>query len=200
MQAIIVYRGKLEEKLNELGFSDCLITDISNILGEYGHAAQEYFCSNYIDPSCHIKDMIRKLSFPYLRRCALLLKLLSSTVSVPFSGGDSMFDQSFRGIDMMDSNDCSDADLLGVQELEKTFKIPPLDVVLNNGILRSIVSKWLHHFCKQFEIHRFQCVLYSTPAVPFKLMQLPHLYQDLLQRCLFLFFNFTLVLHLRPLE
>ncbi|KAL5740599.1 hypothetical protein ACOSQ2_029779 [Xanthoceras sorbifolium] len=182
VQAIIAYSGKNQAKIDELGFSDCLITDISKLLGEFGFV-QEYFVSNCIDSACNIKDMIRRLSFPYLRRCALLWKLLSSTVSAPFSDRDHVLDQSSHDIDdMMDSSDYSLADLNEVQELEKMFRIPPLDVVLKDGVLRSIVSKWFHHFCKEFEFHRFQRVLHSTPAVPFKLMKLPHLYQDLLQR------------------
>ncbi|KAI9154612.1 hypothetical protein LWI28_028838 [Acer negundo] len=182
VQAVIAYCGKHQAKINELCFSDCLITDISKLLGEYG-CAREYFVSNYIDPSCDIKDMIRRLSFPYLRRCALLWKLLSSTVSAPFSDRDHELDLSSYGIDhMMDSDDYSPADLNEVQELEKMFKIPPLDVVLKDGVLRSMASKWFHHFCKEFEVCKFQSVLHSTPTVPFKLMHLPHLYQDLLQR------------------
>ncbi|KAK1563726.1 hypothetical protein Q3G72_031804 [Acer saccharum] len=182
VQAVIAYSGKHQAKINELCFSDCLITDISKLLGEYG-CAREYFVSNYIDPSCDIKDMIRRLSFPYLRRCYLLWKLLSSSVSAPFSDRDHELDLSSHGIDhMMDSDDYSPADLNEVQELEKMFKIPPLDVVLKDGVLRSMASKWFHHFCKEFEVCKFQSVLHSTPTVPFKLMHLPHLYQDLLQR------------------
>ncbi|KAH9672311.1 E3 ubiquitin-protein ligase PRT6 [Citrus sinensis] len=180
-QAVLSCCGKLQSKVNELGFSDSLISDISKLLGEFG-SAQEYFVSNYIDPSCDIKDMIRRLSFPYLRRCALLWKLLNSTVPPPFSDRDHVLARSSHGIsDMMDSSDDALSDLKEIQEVEKMFKIPSLDVILKDEVLRSLVLKWFHHFSKEFEVHRFQHVLYSTPAVPFKLMCLPHLYQDLLQ-------------------
>lgn len=182
IQAVLSCCGKLQSKVNELGFSDSLISDISKLLGEFG-SAQEYFVSNYIDPSCDIKDMIRRLSFPYLRRCALLWKLLNSTVPPPFSDRDHVLARSSHGIsDVMDSSDDALSDLKEIQEVEKMFKIPSLDVILKDEVLRSLVLKWFHHFSKEFEVHRFQHVLYSTPAVPFKLMRLPYLYQDLLQR------------------
>lgn len=181
-QAVLSCCGKLQSKVNELGVFDSLISDISKLLGEFG-SAQEYFVSNYVDPSCDIKDMIRRLSFPYLRRCALLWKLLNSTVPPPFTDRDHVLDRSSHGIsDMMDSSDDVLSDLKEIKEVEKMFKIPSLDVILKDQVLRSLVLKWFHHFFKEFEIHRFQRVLHSTPAVPFKLMRLPHLYQDLLQR------------------
>lgn len=182
MQAVISYCGRPECKINYLGPSESLITDISKILGGFG-SAREYFISNWVDPSCDINDMIRKFSFPYLRRCALLWKLLNSTASTPFSDRDDVLDQSLHDIDdMMDSCDGAVADLNEIQELEKWFKIPPLDSVLKDEVLRTLALKWFHHFCKKFEVHSFQTILYSNPTVPFKLMQLPHLYQDLLQR------------------
>ncbi|XP_031252609.1 E3 ubiquitin-protein ligase PRT6 [Pistacia vera] len=182
VQAVISYCGRPECKINDLGSSECLITDVSKLLGGFG-SARDYFISNYVDPSCDVKDMIRKFSFPYLRRCALLWKLLNSTASAPFSDRDDMLDQSFHDInDMMNSCDGALGDLDEIQELEKLFNIPPLDFVLKDEVLRSLVFKWFHHFCKEFEVHGFQTILYSNPAVPFKLMQLPHLYQDLLQR------------------
>ena len=65
------------------------------------------------------------------------------------------------------------------------FKIPPIDVVINDEISRSMALRWLHHFSKELKI-KGQCVLYSTPAVPFSLMVLPYLYQDLLERLLYI--------------
>lgn len=197
MQAVISYCGKHQSKVNELGLCDCLVTDISKLLGESG-SAQEFFVSNYIDPSCDIKDMIRRLSFPYLRRCALLWKLLNSTVPPPFVDRDHVLDQSHDISDLMDSNDGAFSDLNEIHQVEKMFKIPPLDDVLKDEVLRSLVLKWLHHFFKEFEARRFQRVLHSTPAVPFKLMHLPYLYQDLLQR--YVIENFSDILLLCPLR
>ncbi|XP_059667816.1 E3 ubiquitin-protein ligase PRT6 [Cornus florida] len=182
VQTIITYCKGHQCNTTELGCHDCLITDVYKMMGECG-VAQQYFVSNYIDPSCNIKDMIRRLSFPYLRRCALLWKLINSSTSAPFSDGAQVLDISSHAIDdMMECANDLEIELVEVEQLEKMFKIPSLDVVLKDGVLRSLVFKWFHHFLKEFEVHSLQCVLHLTPAVPFKLMHLPHLYQDLLQR------------------
>lgn len=192
MQAVIAYCGRNEYKIHESSCCDCMITDIFKHLGEHG-CVQEHFASNYIDPSCDIKDMIRRLSFPFLRRCALLWKLLSSTVPRPFSERDNELDQSSHGINEINCDDSTLADLSDIEELEKMFKIPPLDAVLKDDAVRSLALKWFHHFRREIEVRSFQGILYSTPAVPFNLMRLPRLYQDLLQRFLIQFFSKLLV-------
>ncbi|KAM7464065.1 hypothetical protein LguiA_032186 [Lonicera macranthoides] len=181
-QAIIIYLGKRESNISELGFHDSLITDILKFTGVYGFV-QQYFVSNYVDPSSDIKDTIRKLSFSYLRRCALLWNLINSSTCTPYSDGAHVHDQSSHALDdRMEYVSGSLEELAEIEELEKMFKIPSLDVVLNDDGLRSLVSKWLLHFSKEFEVRFHQSVLHSTPVIPFKLMILPHLYQDLLQR------------------
>ncbi|KAK9289575.1 hypothetical protein L1049_007731 [Liquidambar formosana] len=181
-QAIITYCGKFRCKISELGFHDSLITDISNAMGEYG-VSQQYFVSNYIDPSCNIKDTIRSLAFPYLRRCVLLSKLLSSCMSAPFFDRALVLDGSSHAfVDMMDTTNGTSVELIEFEKLENILMIPPLDVVLKDEMMRSLVLKWFHHFRNEFEVRSLQSVLHSTPAVPFKLMHLPLVYQDLLQR------------------
>ncbi|XP_057971426.1 E3 ubiquitin-protein ligase PRT6 [Malania oleifera] len=181
-QAIITYCCKYPSKISELGFQDCLITDICKVLGE-GGIAQQYFVSSYISPSDNIKDIIRSLSFPYLRRCALLCKLVSLSTSAPFCDAATVSEGFSSAIDaMMDNANGIMVELTEVEKLESMFKIPALDVVLKDEVLRSSVMQWFRHFRKEFEVHGPECVLYSTPAVPFKLMQLPHVYQDILER------------------
>lgn len=128
--------------------------------------------------------MIRRLSFPYLRRCALLWKLLKSSAEAPFCDRDNVWESSQVTTDVMDTTESASVELNEVQELEKMFKIPPIDVVLKDEVSRSIALKWFHHFHKVYEACSFQNVFYCNPAVPFKLMSLPHVYQDLLQRLL----------------
>lgn len=157
-----------------------MITDISKVMES---VPQYYFASNYIDPSCDMNDVIRSLSFPYLRRCVLLSKLVRDLTSAPFCDAVQELERSSYAIDdMMDFTCSNKAHLNEVENLENIFNIPPLDVVLKDEMLRSLVSKWLHHFCSEFEAQSLQGILYSTPAVPFKLMHLPDLYQDILQR------------------
>ncbi|XWS59815.1 hypothetical protein CRYUN_Cryun08bG0154300 [Craigia yunnanensis] len=180
VQAVITC-GTHGYNINKLGSHHCLITDICRILGG-SDCARRYFVSNDVDHSCDIKDMIRRLSFPYLRRCALLWKLLKSSVPTPFSDRDNMWESSHVTTDMMDTNESTSVELNEVQELEKMFKIPPIDFVLENEVSRSFALKWFHHFHKVYEACSFQNVFYCNPAVPFKLMSLPYVYQDLLQR------------------
>ncbi|KAJ6331665.1 hypothetical protein OIU76_010117 [Salix suchowensis] len=180
-QAIIMFCGKHQREMRESNFDDSLITDISKVFGE-SEWIKNFFVSNNIDSSSDIINVIRRLSFPYLRRCALLWKLLSTSVSAPFCDRDVLNRSSNVVNYMMDNMSRGQEELNVVQELEKMFKIPPLFFVLKDHNLRSLVTKWLHHFCKQYEVFSSQHVLHVTPAFPFKLMRLPHVYEDLLQR------------------
>nr|XP_009623263.1 E3 ubiquitin-protein ligase PRT6-like isoform X1 [Nicotiana tomentosiformis] len=180
-QIVITYCRKRQTSLTESGGSDSLVTDVYRIMEEYG-VAYKYFDSNHIE-TCDIKDAIRSQSFPYLRRCALLWKLIRSSISEPFSDGNNVLDG--LPYSMAETMECGEKfadEFTEIEKLEKLFKIPQLDDVINDNIIRFVVPRWLHRFSKQFEAHSLKSVLYSTPAVPFKLMLLPHLYQDLLQR------------------
>uniref|UniRef100_A0A7N0RI32 E3 ubiquitin-protein ligase n=1 Tax=Kalanchoe fedtschenkoi TaxID=63787 RepID=A0A7N0RI32_KALFE len=175
-QTIATYHGKFQTDNNELSLQDCLIGDIIKFIRD-SRVARQYFVSNYIDNMSSVYDGIRRMSFPFLRRCALLSKVLSSLTS------GQQHDKSFYGDDMINLID-KDAELAEIQKLEHMYQIPSLDVVLKDKYLRSLVLKWLHHFESQFRDCGFQHYLSLTPAVPFKLMHLPHVYQDLLQRCI----------------
>ncbi|KAE8713223.1 hypothetical protein F3Y22_tig00110213pilonHSYRG00138 [Hibiscus syriacus] len=78
IQALIICCRRPGCKINGLDSHHRLITDICGVLGE-SDCAHWYFVSNDVDHSCDIREMIRSLSFPYLRRCALLWKLLNSS-------------------------------------------------------------------------------------------------------------------------
>ncbi|GMI71307.1 proteolysis 6, Greening after Extended Darkness 1 [Hibiscus trionum] len=181
VQAVFSCCGQDEYNINELGSHHSLITDVCGILGGFD-CARWYFVSNDISRSCHIKEMIRRLSFPYLRRCALLWKLLKSSAAAPFCDRDNVWESSHVSTDMMDKTEITSVELNEVQELEKMFRIPPIDVILEDEISRSFAIKWSQHFQKAYEACSFQNVFYCNPAVPFKLMTLPHVYQGLLQR------------------
>ncbi|KAF8391860.1 hypothetical protein HHK36_022198 [Tetracentron sinense] len=135
-------------------------------------------CASVLCCLCN-SDLIRRLSSPYSRRCALLWKILNSSTSAAF------YDRSrYANNDMLyGTGTCGLLrELKEVEELGNMFKIPPLDVVLKDVVMRALVIKWSHHFRKEFKVHSFGCALHSTPALPFKLMCLPHIYEDLLQR------------------
>lgn len=187
MQGILTCCGQ-HQYTREPGLNDCLISDITRVLEESGWI-QQYFVSKYMDTYSNTIDAIRRLSFPYLRRCALLWKLLGTSFSEPFHNGDHVLHA--LDDDTVDYMDDGIVELNEVQKLEKIFKIPPLDVVFKDHGIRSLVMKWLRHFQKEYEFFGFQSVLHSTPVVPFKLMQLPHVYQDLLERFVMIFILFS---------
>ncbi|KAM2518006.1 hypothetical protein PS1_032847 [Malus domestica] len=181
VQGIMTYCGENQCDISGLGIDDCLVTDISKLMEESG-ATQQYFVSNYIGSSCNIKNIVCSLSFPYLRRCALLLKLLNSCSRVPFHERFNVLDRSHAIGDMMDTTYGALVNLNDVQEIESMFKVPTLDVIFKDKVVRSIAQKWFHHFRKELEVLRFQGSMHCSPAVPFQLMRLPRVYQDLLQR------------------
>ncbi|OIW07475.1 hypothetical protein TanjilG_14421 [Lupinus angustifolius] len=183
-QAIILYYEKSQHKPSESGLSSCLITDIYKVISVSG-CRQQCFVSNYFDPNVDIKDVIRRFSFPYLRRCALLWKILYSSIPAPFSDEESMLDKLWNAPnDTMDRANIELFEVTKIQELEHMFKIPSLDVVLKDEVSRSSVAIWCRRFFKQSDSHGIQHNLYVTPAVPFELMRLPNVYQDLLRRCI----------------
>lgn len=182
MQAIITHIGKSgtsEAEIHDLESTNCLISDIFTMMKESSKPADNYFLSNHINPSSSINTVIRNLTLPFLRRCALLQKLLTSSTPTPFMDRDQ--ESSDRtSIAFMDHG--KSIDLNGIPELEKMFRIPPLTTVVKDEVLRSLVRRWFRHFTNEVEVCRLDRVIYSTPAVPFRLMELPHLYQDLLRR------------------
>nr|XP_043618780.1 E3 ubiquitin-protein ligase PRT6 isoform X1 [Erigeron canadensis] len=169
-QAVITYCGRNDGTVNDIACHDSLVTDILKFMGEHRFLSQ-YFVSSYVDTSSDIKEIVRSLTFPFLRRCALLWKLMNSSSLVPFSGAHTM-----------DFAYASAEESVEYEDLKKLFKIPPLDNIVADDMSRSLVFKWLHHLAAKYEVRAPSGVLYSTPVVPFKLMVLPYLYQDLLQR------------------
>ncbi|KAL0344537.1 UNVERIFIED_CONTAM: E3 ubiquitin-protein ligase PRT6 [Sesamum radiatum] len=180
-QAIITCHKKRHSIETQLGSRDNLIMDIYRVMGEC-RAAVQCFDSYYIDPAYDITDAIRSLTFPYLRRCALLWKLINCSNIMPFSDGVHSWGGSPFEANDWDCTTDTGEELQEIEKLEKMFNIPSLDLIVNDEESRLTALRWLGHFCEVFEAHKSQCVLRCTPAVPFKLMLLPHLYQDLLQR------------------
>ncbi|XP_071697200.1 E3 ubiquitin-protein ligase PRT6-like isoform X2 [Rutidosis leptorrhynchoides] len=170
-QAVITSMGRNEIAMDDFGHHVSLFTDISNFVVEHAFITQ-YFVTNYTNNSCDIKDTIRCLTFPFLRRCALLWKLMNSSSLTPFSGAHAM------------EYDYGTAEeFVEYEDLKKTFKIPSLDNIIHDNVSRTLVLKWLHHLSsREYKAPALSGVLHLTPVVPFKLMVLPYLYQDLLQR------------------
>lgn len=183
-QAVIAYFGRNESALNDFIYDSPLLTDIFKFMSE-NESLSQYFVSNYIDNESlrqnlasdyvdiarDIKQTVRRMSFPFLRRCALLWKLMNTSALSPF-GGASLMDYTYGTAE----------EFVEIEDLEKMFKIDSLDNIVNDELSRSLVLNWLHHFAREYEVNTPSRGLHLTPVVPFKLMVLPHLYQDLLQR------------------
>ncbi|XP_074307794.1 E3 ubiquitin-protein ligase PRT6 [Silene latifolia] len=177
-QAIITYCSYSQCNVNDSGTHDGLISDIANLAGESA-ITKQFFFSNYLDPSYSVKYVINSLSLPYLRRCSLLWKLLCSPGASPFP---SVREDIGKSLNASNGKEVGGGDMDEICELQNMFSIPSLDIVLKDKNLRSMVFKWFHHFANGFEDSTVQDVLYSTPSAPFHLMNLPFVYQDLVQR------------------
>ncbi|KAF8048454.1 hypothetical protein N665_2507s0003 [Sinapis alba] len=180
VQTVIAYCAGSMFDVSKLDFEENLLRDISTALRESG--GWGYFKSNNMDLSCDIKETIRKYNLPFLRRCALLWRLLKTTFG-KFHEEEDMFDvPSDSTSDNMDFMHSPQSELNHLNELEKMFKIPPIDTILNDELLLSSTRTWLRHFQKEYKDNRVKGSLCITPVMPFQLMKLPNLYQDLLQR------------------
>ncbi|KAE8711051.1 hypothetical protein F3Y22_tig00110303pilonHSYRG00069 [Hibiscus syriacus] len=145
---------------------------------------QLFSCEESLVSLVHLFYVVSVIQvFHYLPscRCALLWKLLNSSAPAPFYDRDNVSESSHVMTDMMDTTENASVELNEIQKPEM-FKISPIDFVLEDEVLQSFALKWFHHFKKIYETCSFQNVFYCIPAVPFKLMNLPHVYQDLLQR------------------
>lgn len=182
MQSLITCYSK--DYFDAPDFSDSLLCDLCKAMGK-SSLVKRYFVSNYIDSCCHPKDMIRRLTFPFLRRCALLWKLLQSSTPALFDSSNV-----WEGLNPHAKTDSLDVDsandlrmeLDGIRELENLFHVSSFELILKDEVVYSLALKWCKHLCDELKANRCGGILYYTPTVPFKLMQLPQIYQDLLQR------------------
>ena len=161
-------------------FGDSVLSDICKMMAKSEYV-RKYFVSNYVDVSCHPKDMIRRFTFPYLRRCAVLWKMLQASMSAPLFESSPIWESNPYTKDSVLDGSIA-VELNGIMELEDMFQIHSLELVLKNEVMHSLALKWCDHFCREFGIRNYGAALFSSPAVPFKLIKLPRLYQDLLQR------------------
>uniref|UniRef100_A0ACD5TSD6 Uncharacterized protein n=1 Tax=Avena sativa TaxID=4498 RepID=A0ACD5TSD6_AVESA len=181
IQALVTCYG--EETFDRSSFRDCLLNDVCQEMSGYD-IAREYFVSKYIDPSCNPKDMVRRLTHPYLRRCALLWELLKSSSSAPLYDSSNIWEGShlYSDSSIAEGNSSLAMDLYGVQELESLFQIQSLDLILKDDSVHLLALRWSQHFSEDYRSRKYRGTLFSTPAVPFRLMQLPAVYQVLLER------------------
>jgi E3 ubiquitin-protein ligase UBR3 len=181
LQALVTCYG--EETFDRSSFRDCILNDVCQEMSGYD-IAREYFVSKYIDPSCNPKDVVRRLTHPYLRRCTLLWELLKSSSSAPLYDSSNIWEGShlYSDSSIAEGNSSLAMELDGVRELENLFQIQSLDLILKDERVHMLALRWSQHFCEDYRSRKYRGTLFSTPAVPFKLMQLPAVYQVLLER------------------
>ncbi|GLJ41100.1 hypothetical protein SUGI_0851350 [Cryptomeria japonica] len=126
--------------------------------------------------------LIRRLTLPYLRRCALLFTLLCSSSALLIETGGFEEMAGHRSDDHMENKDEILKELEELQHLENLFHIPILETILDDKSVHDLALKWCQHLFKETRARSYKHVVRSLPACPFELMRLPYLYQDLLQR------------------
>ncbi|KAJ4782433.1 E3 ubiquitin-protein ligase UBR3 [Rhynchospora pubera] len=163
-------------------FSNYPIHDIMKSMSSIDFI-KTFFISNSCDPLPSPEDHLRRLTFPFLRRCSLLHKMLTSAINGPLYDSCTIWDGSVcLPQDPSDRAQFVKMELEGVKELEAAFRVPSLGIIFKDEMFNGLVLKWCQHFCEEFKNFESMAPLYCVPAIPFRLMQLPTLYEDLLQR------------------
>jgi E3 ubiquitin-protein ligase UBR3 len=136
--------------------------------------------------------LMRRCTLPFLRRCYLLQNLMSDATQVlPVARGHQWeLPQGHRQsagpeLPSVDPKDVENQVLLEMEQLdqlESVFLIPPLEKIFEQDAIQHLVQAWCKHVVTDSGLRGIQYSPRVTTASPFKLMQLPYLFQDLLQR------------------
>jgi uncharacterized membrane protein len=138
--------------------------------------------------------VIRRLTLVFLRRCSLLQNLMSgSTQVLPVArahsweipeGHVNLLGASSSASDVRDSESQILLEMEELEQLEHAFSIPPLPDLLEQHSVHDLVLSWCQHVKTDAGMHLPRQSPHLTTAAPFQMMQLPNLFQDLLQRCI----------------
>jgi hypothetical protein len=136
--------------------------------------------------------LIRRNTLPFLRRCYLLQNLMSGAAQVlpvarahqwelPQGYRQSTGDE-LASVDLKDGENQVQLEMEQLHQLESVFLIPPLEKIFEQDAIQHLVQAWCKHVKKDSSPRGIQYSPRVTTASPFKLMQLPYLFQDLMQR------------------
>ena len=135
--------------------------------------------------------VIRRLTLPFLRRCYLLQNLMAGSGQVlPVARAHQWELPQAHGVPIgsSSSSDSEDVERQILQELEEldqlesVFCIPLLAKILEEDSVQNLVLSWCRHVKTDTGVRYFRQSPRLTTAAPFRMMQLPRLFQDLLQR------------------
>jgi hypothetical protein len=138
--------------------------------------------------------VIRRLTLPFLRRCYLLQNLMAGSGQLlPIARAHQWELPQGHGIPTGSSSGSGSEDaerqilqeLEELDQLESIFCIPPLAKILEEDAVQSLVLSWCRHVKTDTGVRYFRQGPRLTTAAPFRMMQLPRLFQDLLQRYVF---------------
>lgn len=134
--------------------------------------------------------VIRRLTLPFLRRCHLLQSLMTgSTQVLPIARAHQWELPQGHGIPTGTTSRYAriaesqvSQEMVELEQLESAFTIPPLPDILEQEAVQNLAISWCRHLKNDTGVRFFRHGPRLTTAAPFKMMQLPHLFQDLLQR------------------
>ncbi|MCO5595671.1 hypothetical protein L7F22_049716 [Adiantum nelumboides] len=159
LQIMASLGSQILSNLSELQLTSSAGTMLQTILTNLNNIRlfQPFYSQNSEVLSGQLLSTIRRFTLPYLRRCALLGKLLCD-------------------IDFTDIKDLDE-----MEYLEQKFALPSLQSIFESEGNQEIALRWCDHVCKDAGPRKILPVPRPTLAAPFKLMDLPPLYQTLLQ-------------------
>lgn len=136
--------------------------------------------------------LIRRCTLPFLRRCYLLQNLMSGATQVlPVArahqwelpqGPSQSAGAELASVDVKDVEKQVLVEMEQLDQLESVFLIPPLEKIFEQDAIQHLVQAWCKHVKTDSGLRGIQYSPRVTTSSPFKLMQLPYLFQDLMQR------------------
>jgi E3 ubiquitin-protein ligase UBR3 len=191
MQVIAFMGESMLSNLSELLFSTPVRNFLQIVISNFSNTSVSLQRDSQ-DPQTSSGSLIvtiRRFTLSYLRCCALFKRLLFAPCLEETEEWGSIIDPAAKQkiIDRIDPDNDQDIDgsvqdLKELEMLEGELLIPSLQQLLESEDNQQLVLRWCQHFIKESVTRKLLPIPKPVMAVPFKLMDLPPLYQTLLQR------------------
>jgi E3 ubiquitin-protein ligase UBR3 len=191
MQVIVFMRESMLSNLSELLFSTTVCNFLQIVISNFSNTSvfRKRDGQAPQTSSGSLIVMMRRFTLSYLRCCALLKKFLFAPCLEETEEWGSIIDPAAKQKVMDEMNPDTDQeiedsvqDLKELEVLERELLIPSLQQLLGSEDNQQLVLRWCQHFIKESGTRKLLPIPKPVMAVPFKLMDLPPLYQTLLQR------------------